>query len=216
MLMRIFLIVAIVAGLACGVLNVVVVKDKITALTDDRNTQRTQKESAQQERDATKKTLTATQATLKQTQTDLADAQNARKKAEDIAATQTKKANELSDKLTKTTGERDVAQGQLEAYKATGMSADQVGKLARDLKDAQDAIEIGNQEKTVLTRTVARLNNKLNELLGPGDYVVRLRADLKGKVVVVDPKWDFVVLNIGEEQGVLENGELLVSRDGKL
>jgi cell shape-determining protein MreC len=33
---------------------------------------------------------------------------------------------------------------------------------------------------------------------------------------VVDPKWDFVVLNIGQDQGVLENGELLVSREGKL
>jgi len=35
-------------------------------------------------------------------------------------------------------------------------------------------------------------------------------------VVVVDPKWDFVVLDIGADQDVLENGELLVSRGGKL
>jgi hypothetical protein len=34
--------------------------------------------------------------------------------------------------------------------------------------------------------------------------------------VVVDPKWDFVVLNIGSKQGALEDGEMLVSRDGKL
>lgn len=34
--------------------------------------------------------------------------------------------------------------------------------------------------------------------------------------MAVDPKWDFVVLNVGEDQGVLQNGELLVSRDGKL
>jgi cell shape-determining protein MreC len=32
----------------------------------------------------------------------------------------------------------------------------------------------------------------------------------------VDPKWDFVVLNVGENQGVLADGEMLVSRDGKL
>ena len=43
-----------------------------------------------------------------------------------------------------------------------------------------------------------------------------LPADLKGKVVEVDPKWEFVVLNIGEDQGVLEEGELLISRDSKL
>ena len=39
---------------------------------------------------------------------------------------------------------------------------------------------------------------------------------LKGKVLATDPKWDFVVLNVGEDQGVLENGELLVNRNGKL
>jgi cell shape-determining protein MreC len=37
-----------------------------------------------------------------------------------------------------------------------------------------------------------------------------------GKVLVVDPKYDFVVLNVGGNQGVVENGRLLVNRDGKL
>jgi hypothetical protein len=32
----------------------------------------------------------------------------------------------------------------------------------------------------------------------------------------VDPKWEFVVLDIGDDQGVLQQGQLLVSRDGKL
>jgi cell shape-determining protein MreC len=32
----------------------------------------------------------------------------------------------------------------------------------------------------------------------------------------VDPKWEFVVLNVGEDQGVISDGELLVSRQGKL
>ena len=41
-------------------------------------------------------------------------------------------------------------------------------------------------------------------------------AGLNGRVVVVDPKYDFVVLNIGEKQGVVENGVLMVSRDSKL
>ena len=48
------------------------------------------------------------------------------------------------------------------------------------------------------------------------DHHVELPATLVGKVLVTDPKWDFVVLNVGEDQGALSNGELLVSRDGKL
>jgi len=45
---------------------------------------------------------------------------------------------------------------------------------------------------------------------------VPLPVGLKGKVLVADPKWEFVVLNIGEKDGVLERGELLVSRNGRL
>jgi hypothetical protein len=52
--------------------------------------------------------------------------------------------------------------------------------------------------------------------MGTQEPVITLRADLKGKILVVDPKWDFVVLDIGIDQGVKEDGELLVSRDGKL
>lgn len=215
MLMRIFLIVAIVAALGAGVVNVVVVKPKIQALTDDRNTQRDAKVQAQNDLAATKKTLAATQGELKQTQQDLADAKAAEKKAEDTATAQTKRADDLADKLAKATTDRDDAQAKLAAYTASGMSSEQVAHMARDLRDAQEAIAVANDEKLVLTRTVKRLENKLNEYLNP-DYVVKLRPDLRGKVVVVDPKWDFVVLNIGEDQGVVEDGELLVSRDGKL
>lgn len=48
------------------------------------------------------------------------------------------------------------------------------------------------------------------------DFQVPLPPGLRGKVLVSDPKWNFVVINVGEDQGVLEQGELLVNRDGKL
>jgi hypothetical protein len=91
----------------------------------------------------------------------------------------------------------------------------QVGQLTHSLKEAQTAIAAINDEKSVLQRAVNRLTVRLNKYEGT-NYVVTLRPDLHGQVVVVDPKWDFVVLNIGEDQGVLDDGELLVSRDGKL
>ena len=216
MLIRISLIVAILAALGAGVLNFVVVKDKITTLTTDRNTQRDGWTATKGELDKTQKTLAKTQGDLRQTQSELADANSARKSAEDTATAQTKRADDLSDKLTKATQERDTAQNNLAAFTATGFTADQVGQLSRSLKDAQAEIVIANEEKTVLVRTVTRLTNELAKITGTEDYVVKLRADLKGKILVVDPKWDFVVLDIGEDQGVLEDGELLVSRDGKL
>jgi multidrug efflux pump subunit AcrA (membrane-fusion protein) len=215
MLIRISLIVAIVAALAVGVVNVVFVKDKITTLTNDRNTQRDGRVAAETERDNTKKELTKTQGTLKQTQQDLTDAKAAQKKAEDTAAAQTKRADEISDKLTKAAQERDDAQAKLAAYVDTGLTPKQVTDLNRSLKDAQAQIEAVTQEKVVLQRVRDRLQARLEKYEGT-NKPIELRADLRGKILVVDPKWDFVVLNIGDDQGVKEEGELLVSRDGKL
>jgi multidrug efflux pump subunit AcrA (membrane-fusion protein) len=216
MLIRITLIVAILAALGAGVVNFVVVKDKIGALTDDRNTQRADKITAQTDLASTKKDLAKTQNDLRQTQSQLADANVARKSAEDTAAAQTKRADDLSDKLAKTAQERDAAQNDLAAYKNTELTPEQIVKLTHTLKDAQDAIVVANAEKAVLFRANVRLSNELARLKGTEEFVVKLRADLKGKILVVDPKWDFVVLNIGEDDGVLQDGELLVSRDGKL
>jgi ribosomal protein L24 len=39
---------------------------------------------------------------------------------------------------------------------------------------------------------------------------------LRGKVLVVDPKWNFVVLDIGETNGVVQNGVMMISRNSKL
>jgi hypothetical protein len=66
-----------------------------------------------------------------------------------------------------------------------------------------------------MSRTIDRMKNQIAEIMGT-NFVVTLPANLRGKIVAVDPKWDFVVLNIGDGQGVKEDGELLVSRDGKL
>jgi len=216
MLTRICLIVAIVAALCAGVLNFVVVKDKITALTTDRNTQRDGWTATKGELDKTQKNLARTQSQLTQTQHDLADAQAAQKKAEADETVQIQKVNDLSSKLTLMTQERDSVQNDLSAYKNTGETPDQVLKLVGQIKQDKAAMDAITDEKKVLTRTVTRLQSQLNELIGTNNYVVTLPAGLKGKVVVVDPKWDFVVLNIGEDQGVLEDGELLVNRDGKL
>jgi myosin heavy subunit len=215
MLIRISLILAVVAALAVGVVNFVWVKDKITTLTDDRNSQRSQKEQAQTELASTKKELARTQADLKQTQQQLADTQTERDTAVANAAAQSKRADQLTDKLAKTTQERDVAQDELAAYTASGLTAAQVSKLNRSLKDMQEAMEALNEEKIVLLHTRDRLQSRLDQLLGNTTDIV-LRADLKGKILVVDPKWDFVVLDIGDDQGVKQDSELLVSRDGKL
>jgi hypothetical protein len=197
------------------VVNVVVVKDKITTLTTDRNTQRDGRISAEDERDKTKKELATTQRNLAQRTQERDDAITARKTAEDNEAAATKRADDLSEKLTQTTQDRDDAQNQLAAYKATGKNPEDIGKLAKALEDSQKAVIALNDEQAFLNHKILGLQAELNEFIGTNADVL-LPPTLTGKVLVVDPKWDFVVLNIGQDEGVLNNGQLLVSRDGKL
>jgi Skp family chaperone for outer membrane proteins len=215
MLIRLSLIVAIVAALAAGVVNFAVVKGKIDKLTADRNDQRSQKDDFHRKLTSTQKTLKDTVATLDQTKKDLDVAKADEQKAEDNLTAANTKIDDLTGRLTKTTAQRDDAQNQLAAYKATGLTPPQVDDLNKNLKQTEMALDVANQENLVLTHTVASLNNKINELVGT-NYVVALPSGLKGTVMAVDPKWDFVVLNVGEDQGVLKDGEMLVSRDGKL
>jgi hypothetical protein len=215
MLRKIFLIIAILAGLAAAVVNFTVIQGKISTLTQDRNQQRSDKETAQHQLAETKKTLAKTQDDLAQTKDQLADAVTARQKAEDNLAKANTQISDLNDKLAKASQDRDNAQAKLDAYTQIGLTAQQVASLNKTLQQTENALDVATQEKLVLTHTVARLKSQLDEITGASPFVT-LPANLKGTVMAVDPKWSFVVLNVGEDQGVLPHGELLVSRDGKL
>jgi hypothetical protein len=215
MLLRISLIVAILAGLGAGVVSYLEVSDKIPALAQQRDDEHSAKVTALTDLSKTKTELSKTKNDLAQTQQDLADTQSDRDKAVARADAQGKRADELSDKLGKVTQERDDAQNSLAAYKGTDLTPEQVLQLSKDLKGAREEIAVVNGEKTVMLHAISRLTNELAKYVGP-DNVVKLPADLRGKILVVDPKWDFVVLNVGEDQGLISDGELLVSRQGKL
>ena len=216
MLIRISLIVAIVAALAVGALNFIQVRAKIDTLMQQRDSYHSDRDRVQGQLNNTNKVLVQTQDTLKQTQSDLATAKSDREKAVAAAATQQKRADDLANQLTRAAQDRDKAQAELAAYVDTGFTAKQVTELGRSLKNAQNTIDAINQEKLVMSRTIDRLNNEINKLVGTNAYVVTSPANLKGRILVVDPKWDFVVLDVGDDQGVKEDAELLVSRNGKL
>lgn len=215
MLLRISLIIAIIAGLAAGALSYIQATDKIPALIKQRDDEQTFKKTALTDLAKTKTELKKTAAELATTQTELTDTKGERDKANAKADAQSKRADELNVKLAKISQERDDAQNDLAAFKASGLNPDQVIKLNKTLKDANAQIQIINGEKAALTRTLARTKAELDKYLTPETFV-KLRADLHGKILVVDPKWDFVVLDVGEDQGVITDGEMLVSRSGKL
>jgi hypothetical protein len=215
MLMRICLIVAIIAGLAVGGLNFVKVKEKITTLQANLKEQTDGRLKAEKELASTKKDLTKTTAELKQTKATLEATTAAKDKAEADAVAQTKRADKLNEDLTKTRQERDTAQADLAAYKATGVTPKQILGMNAEFKKLQDNLAVADTENKVLLQKLKKTETELAVFKDP-NFFVTLPAALKGKVLVADPKWNFVVVNVGEDQGVLERGELLVNRNGKL
>src|SRR5450759_5820161 len=94
MLIRISLILAIIAALAAGTLNILQVRDKISTLVSQRDDERGKKQQALSDLSKTKTELTKSQDTLKQTAQDLADAKSERDKAVVTAKAQIKRADE--------------------------------------------------------------------------------------------------------------------------
>lgn len=215
MLIRISLILAIVAGIAVGTLNFVKVKDIIATTRQERDDFHTKL-------DQTTATLHKTEGELKRTQTELADTKkelDTTKK--DLAAADSKlddlnkQVATLQDNLNKANSDLEDTKITVEKYKAAFGTPELALSAAKDLKAAQDKADVIEDEKKVLQRELVRVQNQLDVYQNP-DKPVPLPADMVGKVLVADPKWEFVVLNIGADQGAIERGELLVNRNGKL
>jgi flagellar biosynthesis chaperone FliJ len=215
MLIRICLIVAIVAGLAVGALNFIKVKEKIVALQTDLAQTKATLEATTQELNTTKENLETTTKELKTTQATLETTTAERDQAVAEAARRTQEAETLTEDLKRTTGERDEAQANLAAYRATGMSPEEITRANALIKDLQANLEGTRSENRVLGQKIANLQTQLDRFISP-EKPVFLPANLRGKILVSDPKWNFVVIDVGENQGVLEHGEMLVNRNGKL
>lgn len=214
-MIRICLIVTILAGLAVGTVNFLKVKEKITTLQTDLKNETDAKEKAQRELAKTSKDLDTTKKSLDQTKQALTAANTEKNQAVNERDAAVKRADQLSETLTTTKATLAEAQAELEAYHGTGLKPSEIIALAGRLKASQTELA----EATAVIRSQAMKITKLtNELaIYRGDAPpVELPATLVGKVVVVDPKYSFVILDVGENQQVLERGELLVSRNGKL
>jgi hypothetical protein len=210
------LIIAILAGLAAGALTFTKVQEIIVTTRNERDDWHKKDTDEIAAHTKTKATLKTTQAKLDTTEKELtqtkSDLENANAKVEDLD----KQKTDLTEKLAKTTTERDEAQEKLEAWRLLGFSPEEIKGIVADrdkLIKARDALA---GENKLLVAKVNEWERRWNDFFhGEGDVVI-LPTGLRGKILAVDPKYDFVVLNIGEDQGVKERGVMMVDRDGKL
>jgi len=205
MLLRSTLVVAIIASLAVCGLNVIKVKEKVLSLRSDLKQQTSTREAAETDLATAKSEQRKTTVVLKQTRTELEAVTVAKEKATAEIASQNGRIVKLIESLVESRQEREDALAHLARYQASGIEPEQIANAAHQIKDLQEALTLANAQ-----------NKTLQAKIPDEGCIVRMPPGLTGKVLISDPKWHFVVLDAGDDQGVLEHGELLVNRNGKL
>jgi predicted RNase H-like nuclease (RuvC/YqgF family) len=167
------------------------------------------------------------------------DAEKAIKTREAKVASETAKVNENESRiasaeaeLVKTQTEKSDLQGKLQANEAQVMElqkhieemsktsanpnpgAPSVAELQAQLDDARKQLEGAEHEKTFIAE---KLGPTREQSRGP-EVMVRHREpsvhpSIRGTVLAVNQAYNFVVLNLGNRQGLEANAEMLVLRD---
>jgi hypothetical protein len=214
-MIRISLLIALVAGIAALAITQLRVAENIKTLTSERDqfkadSERSQREALDFKRQAKDATAAADRAkkALETTKTDLAA-------ASEKADQQEKRANDLAAQKDKLTQERNDAQTELAKWRASGLTLEQITATILENKKLTGENNGLKVENKVLGRQLMQSKAELDLLTGRIDKVP-LPPGLKGKIIAVDPKYEFVVLDIGEAQGVLRRGEMLINRSGRL
>jgi len=202
---RIALILSLLAGLSAVVLNLTRLKEKITNLQSNLAIQTAA-------RLAGENALATTTATLRSTQSTLESVKAEREIAVATAILQAKRADGLRNELNTAVKERDDAQAYLARYRATDMEPEQVLAAGKEIKRLETELAAAQLENKSLVAKVERME----ELFPEGPSLRYLPSGFKAKVVAVDPRWHFVVLDAGEAQGTFEHAEVLLARQGKL
>ena len=146
---------------------------------------------------------------------ELTDAKDSLKNAMTALGQQRARGDELDTQLSEVTDQLLDARRELQSWIALGVDQQYVYTMKQRIADAHDEIAAITEEKTVLLRQMDQMRYELGRFVGPTQKVV-MRDGLEGSVQAIDSDWGFVIVNVGEKDGARENGELLVSREGKL
>lgn len=167
--------------------------------------------AAKRDAEAAKKELAEGAATkeeaVKSLETAKADAEKAKSEASQAK-------NALDDKEKKIAElEKQIAETPKTAAAPQGEDP-QVAALTAQLKEAQAQVAEQKQLNESLAARSKEAERKASEIEAKERqyHVGATRAGLQGRILAFNPGWNFVVLSVGDKQGVMVNSPLLVLR----
>jgi hypothetical protein len=192
------------------------VRPHIERIRSEREEQRDRADKQTMRANKLDKELKTTTAKLEETTKQLEETSNQLAAATKKIEEQTGHIAKLQNELENTSARLNIASQKLAAWDFLGVTPDQVKVIMDANKKMQATIAASEEEKKILARDLRTTKAKLQQYETGGEAVVELPPGTKGTIMVVDPKWNFVVLDIGQQQGLLPNGVLMVARDSKL
>lgn len=198
-----------------GVLN----GSKVKTLRNDVNSAVAQKQATERQRATADKEMKAREAKVKEQLAKLGENDGRVAGAEaELVKTQTEKSDLLS-KLQANETQIAELQKHIDELSKTPANpnpgAPSAAELQAQLEDARKQLESAEREKTLLSEKF----RSSEAVRGPETMVKRepkFRGSLRGTVLAVNPAYNFVVLNLGNRNGVEANSEMLVLRDGSV
>jgi cell shape-determining protein MreC len=185
--------------------------------------------SAQEERDATNKKLSSTAAELKSAQdrvTSLTiDRQKTSADTSDLRARLQKATEDLADLQSQSAKkDADLAQSKTDLTAKDARIALLESKSNTTNSETAPAEDLKKQlaEQSLLNASLqAKLkdnDSQISELKkAEANHKLKvMRNGLEGKILAVNPSWNFVVISLGDRNGVENNSELLINRGGQL
>src|SRR5437879_9931737 len=210
-LTRTCLLLAAVAGLfVCGA-NLFHLKQKIIRFRTDLKAETASRKEAETALLEAQSNYIELSERLKQTQDELDVVVEERQTAVSAANTLKVRLVQSAAESANVTRERDEALQELSRYRFAGLEPKEIAKAALYIRELESSLTKLQTENQALHRRIAAFQMVSIPPGGPP-----LPPDLKAQVVAYDPKWRFLVLDIGESQGVVPQAELLVAREGKL
>jgi len=216
MLLKISLGLAILVGLVTLYVAHIQVGGTITNLRQDLDSTKASLQTSQQNEAKLNKDLKGVRADLDERTRSYTAATNELAQAQAKAQEQQARADKASAELNTVTGERNQAQQELSQWHLFEMTPDQIRNNLARLRSVERERDVFTTENKALSKKIANLDRELARYRGDVAPPVILPPGTRGTIIAVDPKYDFVVLDIGGNQGVLEGAIMLVNRQGKL